>query len=229
MIAQAGLLSYRMGFRTPLEESTCTQRSVLLTQILRLLNRNQGSARMRCTYRGEHERQILLSYITLSCIQTGVNILHFETRKRKRAIDIVDIQTSLVCVETDICRILLLASMALTHTPNGLPIWTAENVSQEYKDIILANKTIKPWRHCATCEASPTDTRLYQCKGCTTKDAFDPARYCVSNSVDETMTLFSDRPYFVERRLPEGRLASAQTGMWKECRYVRRAMQNSNP
>jgi len=26
MIAQAGLLSYRMGFRTPLGESTCTQR-----------------------------------------------------------------------------------------------------------------------------------------------------------------------------------------------------------
>jgi N6-L-threonylcarbamoyladenine synthase len=27
MIAQAGLLSYRMGFQTPLAESTCTQRS----------------------------------------------------------------------------------------------------------------------------------------------------------------------------------------------------------
>jgi hypothetical protein len=26
MIAQAGLLSYRMGFETPLEDSTCTQR-----------------------------------------------------------------------------------------------------------------------------------------------------------------------------------------------------------
>jgi len=28
MIAQAGLLSYRMGFRTALEKSTCTQRLV---------------------------------------------------------------------------------------------------------------------------------------------------------------------------------------------------------
>ena len=27
MIAQAGLLSYRMGFQTPLAKSTCTQRS----------------------------------------------------------------------------------------------------------------------------------------------------------------------------------------------------------
>jgi hypothetical protein len=28
MIAQAGLLSYRMGFQTPLAKSTCTQRLV---------------------------------------------------------------------------------------------------------------------------------------------------------------------------------------------------------
>jgi len=28
MIAQAGLVSYRMGYKTPLSESTCTQRSV---------------------------------------------------------------------------------------------------------------------------------------------------------------------------------------------------------
>lgn len=28
MIAQAGLLSYRMGYQTPLAKSTCTQRSV---------------------------------------------------------------------------------------------------------------------------------------------------------------------------------------------------------
>jgi N6-L-threonylcarbamoyladenine synthase len=33
MIAQAGLLSFRMGFTTPLEQSTCTQR-----YDLRLLN-----------------------------------------------------------------------------------------------------------------------------------------------------------------------------------------------
>ena len=32
MIAQAGLLSYRMGYRTPLSESTCTQRSVSYLQ-----------------------------------------------------------------------------------------------------------------------------------------------------------------------------------------------------
>jgi hypothetical protein len=60
MIAQAGLLSYRMGFRTSLEESTCTQRLVILTYILSLLNWNQGSVRMKCTYLGEHERPILL-------------------------------------------------------------------------------------------------------------------------------------------------------------------------
>jgi hypothetical protein len=29
MIAHAGLLSYRMGFETPIEESICTQRSVV--------------------------------------------------------------------------------------------------------------------------------------------------------------------------------------------------------
>lgn len=40
MIAQAGLLSYRMGYQTPLAESICTQRRVLLcerpTDILKL-------------------------------------------------------------------------------------------------------------------------------------------------------------------------------------------------
>ena len=35
MIAQAGLLSFRMGFETPLAKSTCTQRQVALLFRLR--------------------------------------------------------------------------------------------------------------------------------------------------------------------------------------------------
>ena len=34
MIAQAGLVSYRMGYKTPLSESTCTQRSVSYMQFV---------------------------------------------------------------------------------------------------------------------------------------------------------------------------------------------------
>lgn len=34
MIAQAGLLSYRMGYKTPLSDSTCTQRSALYIKFL---------------------------------------------------------------------------------------------------------------------------------------------------------------------------------------------------
>jgi tRNA A37 threonylcarbamoyltransferase TsaD len=38
MIAHAGLLSYRMGYTTPLEDATCTQRSVLRPQNRENLN-----------------------------------------------------------------------------------------------------------------------------------------------------------------------------------------------
>lgn len=62
MIAQAGLLSYRMGFRTSLEESTCTQRLMVSTRSLTLLTFNQDFARMRCMCRGEHEWNTLVTY-----------------------------------------------------------------------------------------------------------------------------------------------------------------------
>ena len=49
MIAQAGLLSYRMGYRTPLAESTCTQRWVynLFKVILMQSDIGEDSARMK--------------------------------------------------------------------------------------------------------------------------------------------------------------------------------------
>jgi hypothetical protein len=50
MIAQAGLLSFRMGYTTSLEKSTCTQRSVLITRLvlhLHLKYLNLGSAQIR--------------------------------------------------------------------------------------------------------------------------------------------------------------------------------------
>ena len=37
MIAQAGLLSYRMGFQTPIAKSTCTQRYFLLHPLKNLI------------------------------------------------------------------------------------------------------------------------------------------------------------------------------------------------
>ena len=52
MIAQAGLLSFRMGFSTPLAKSTCTQRSAPLFRpdrpALTPLRQFIGSGRTRC-------------------------------------------------------------------------------------------------------------------------------------------------------------------------------------
>ncbi len=59
MIAQAGLLSYRMGFQTPLARSTCTQRyfSSHLSKGL-ILNKRTDSERMKFIFHGEHKCNI---------------------------------------------------------------------------------------------------------------------------------------------------------------------------
>jgi hypothetical protein len=54
MIAQAGLLSYRMGFQTPIAKSTCTQRSFLLRPSRHLIvNQRTDSERTKCMLHGE--------------------------------------------------------------------------------------------------------------------------------------------------------------------------------
>lgn len=56
MIAQAGLLSYRMGYETPLAKSTCTQRSVIQSSSITSVLRKQhfpGSVQMKFTSPGE--------------------------------------------------------------------------------------------------------------------------------------------------------------------------------
>jgi len=55
MIAQAGLLSYRMGHQTPLSDSTCTQRSVPYIELLFAIADSLflDSGLMRCMLLGE--------------------------------------------------------------------------------------------------------------------------------------------------------------------------------
>ena len=55
MIAQAGLLSYRMGFQTPVAKSTCTQRFFPLASVEKPDTQNQwtDSERTKCMLLGE--------------------------------------------------------------------------------------------------------------------------------------------------------------------------------
>ncbi len=65
MIAQAGLLSYRMGHVTPLAKSSCTQRYV--TSLLPDLSPSStfcfsGSEQIKCSFLGDPEREGTLLY-----------------------------------------------------------------------------------------------------------------------------------------------------------------------
>jgi len=55
MIAQAGLLAFRMGQRTPVAESTCTQRYVISVQVLFLPTERPDIEPMKFMSRGEYD------------------------------------------------------------------------------------------------------------------------------------------------------------------------------
>lgn len=58
MIAQAGLLNFRMGFETPLAKSTCTQRcGVSMALRASYTDLLIGLGQTRCTSRGGHEKK----------------------------------------------------------------------------------------------------------------------------------------------------------------------------
>jgi hypothetical protein len=74
MIAQAGLLSYRMGFRTPLSKSTCTQRyDGLMTLRKEGYLRYVDSERTKSMYHGGHEDEECFRICNCIVIMFGVS------------------------------------------------------------------------------------------------------------------------------------------------------------